>query len=58
MWILLVRIRSPLEQEGDAGYFSKRVRPTIICISSGVFIGHDALNAIRLTDIAILNSGR
>ena len=40
------------------GVLAKGSGPTVICVSSGVFIGYDALNAIRLIDIAILISGQ
>lgn len=33
-------------------------KPTVISVSSGVFIGYDTLGAIKLTDIAILISGQ
>jgi hypothetical protein len=40
------------------GVLAKGSRPTVICVSSGVFIGYYVLTSIKLTDIATLISGQ
>ena len=40
------------------GVLARGSRPTVICVSSGVFIGYHVLKPIKLTDIATLISGQ
>ena len=40
------------------GILARVTKPPVIYVSSGVFIGYDAIDAIKLTDIAVLISGQ
>ena len=40
------------------GVLAKGSRPTVICVSSRVFIGYHVFNSIKLTAIATLISGQ